>query len=77
MFLKHCFLEMPLNLFPMRPFIILFIIATINSFAQEFTKAIEDNSYFIEEAYNQEDHVVQHISNATRSQNGRNSGECQ
>ncbi len=56
----------------MRPFIILFIIATINSFAQEFTKAIEDNSYFIEEAYNQEDHIVQHIFNATRSQNGRN-----
>ena len=29
-----------------------------------FTKAIEDNSYFIEEAYNQEDRVVQHINNA-------------
>lgn len=29
----------------------------------KFTKAIEDNSYFIEEAYNQEDGVVQHISN--------------
>ena len=26
-------------------------------------KAIEDNSFFIEEAYNQEDRVVQHISN--------------
>ena len=38
------------------------------SFAQEFTKAIEDNSFFIEEAYNQEDHVVQHIINAARSQ---------
>ena len=29
-----------------------------------FTPAIEDNSYFIEEAYNQEDRVVQHINNA-------------
>ena len=34
-------------------------------FAQkkEFTEAIEDNSYFIEEAYNQEYRVVQHINN--------------
>jgi|WetSurMetagenome_2_1015567.scaffolds.fasta_scaffold14079_2 hypothetical protein len=30
--------------------------------AQEFTEAIEDNSFFIEEAYNQERGVVQHIS---------------
>jgi hypothetical protein len=29
----------------------------------EFSPAIEDNSMFIEEAYNQEEHVVQHISN--------------
>jgi hypothetical protein len=28
-----------------------------------YSQAIEDNSYFIEEAYNQEDRVVQHISN--------------
>lgn len=28
-----------------------------------FSKAIEDNSFYIEEAYNQEDRVVQHISN--------------
>ncbi|MDP1677610.1 MAG: transporter [Bacteroidota bacterium] len=42
--------------------------------AQEFTKAIEDNSYFIEEAYNQEDHVVQHIFNAVRSQTGSSLG---
>lgn len=35
--------------------------------AQEFTKAIEDNSYFIEEAYNQEEHVVQHIFTASTS----------
>ena len=30
---------------------------------EESTKAIEDNSFFIEEAYNQEEGVVQHISN--------------
>ena len=30
---------------------------------RQFGKAIEDNSYFIEEAYNQESGVVQHISN--------------
>jgi hypothetical protein len=32
-------------------------------YAQEFSTAIEDNSFLIEEAYNQEDRVVQHISN--------------
>jgi hypothetical protein len=31
--------------------------------AQEFSTAIEDNSFLIEEAYNQEERVVQHISN--------------
>ena len=30
--------------------------------AQQFSPAIEDNSFFVEEAYNQEDTVVQHIS---------------
>lgn len=40
---------------------ILMFASTMHS--QEFTKAIEDNSYFIEEAYNQEDRVVQHIFN--------------
>ncbi len=34
---------------------------------QTFDDAIEDNSYFIEEAYNQEDRVVQHIFNAYRN----------
>ena len=29
----------------------------------QYSKAIEDNSFFIEEAYNQETRVVQHISN--------------
>jgi hypothetical protein len=38
--------------------------------AQEFAKAIEDNSFFIEEAYNQEEHVVQHIFNSAVSSNG-------
>ncbi len=31
---------------------------------QKFSKAIEDNSFLIEEAYNQEERVIQHISNA-------------
>jgi hypothetical protein len=31
---------------------------------KEFADAIEDNSFFIEESYNQEERVVQHISNA-------------
>jgi hypothetical protein len=31
--------------------------------AQEFSEAIEDNSFLIEEAYNQDDRVVQHIFN--------------
>jgi len=30
----------------------------------QFTRAIEDNSFFIEEAYNQEAGVVQHIPNS-------------
>ena len=34
------------------------------SHESEFSEAIEDNSYYIEEAYNQEERVVQHISNA-------------
>ncbi len=46
------------------------LILQLSAFAQDepkskFTTAIEDNSYYIEEAYNQEDRVVQHISNAT------------
>jgi len=32
------------------------------SYGQQFHQAIEDNSFFIEEAYNQEFRVVQHIS---------------
>lgn len=44
---------------------ILMLVLTLPVFAQEFTKAIEDNSFFIEEAYNQEAGVVQHITNAS------------
>jgi hypothetical protein len=32
---------------------------------RKFTEAIEDNSFFIEEAYNQEDGIIQHISTMT------------
>jgi hypothetical protein len=38
-----------------------------HSFSQQFSEAIEDNSFFIEEAYNQEDRVVQHIFNGVYS----------
>lgn len=55
----------------MKKTILLIFLTSVISYSQEFTKAIEDNSYFIEEAYNQEDHVVQHIFNASRSQTGR------
>jgi hypothetical protein len=34
-----------------------------HAFAQQFSEAIEDNSFLIEEAYNQDDRVVQHIFN--------------
>ncbi len=33
--------------------------------ADEFSTAIEDNSFFIEEAYNQDPRVVQHIASMT------------
>lgn len=39
-------------------------------FSQEFTKAIEDNSFLIEEAYNQEERVVQHIFNGLSMSTG-------
>ncbi len=38
---------------------------TDDSATTYFLKAIEDNSFLVEEAFNQEDGVVQHISNAT------------
>jgi len=46
-------------LFPL----LLFAVLVPRASAQEFSEAIEDNSFFVEEAYNQEDRVVQHIFN--------------
>lgn len=44
---------------------VIFLISSFTLFAQQkFSKAIEDNSFLIEEAYNQEERVIQHISNA-------------
>lgn len=40
----------------------LLIVVNDATFSQSYSKAIEDNSFFIEEAYNQEYRVVQHIS---------------
>ena len=40
------------------------------SLASAQTPPIQDNSFLIEEAYNQEAHVVQHISNFARSSGG-------
>lgn len=54
----------------MRSIILATVLLASMSFAQEFTKAIEDNSYYIEEAYNQEDHVVQHIFNGASQFSG-------
>ncbi len=51
-------------------FVIITVLFTATLSAQEFTKAIEDNSYFIEEAYNQEDRVVQHIVNGAAMKPG-------
>lgn len=53
----------------MRPFCLLTLVQlmTVAALAQHpaaFPPAIEDNSFFIEEAYNQEPRVVQHITNA-------------
>ncbi|MBU0561489.1 MAG: transporter, partial [Bacteroidetes bacterium] len=39
---------------------------SLNSTIPKFSKAIEDNSFFVEEAYNQEDGVIQHISSLIR-----------
>ena len=52
----------------MRKFILVIELqlAFLSSFSQEkkeYAEAIEDNSYLIEEAYNQEAKIVQHISN--------------
>lgn len=52
--------------FQMKIFFVLLLFATTILYGQEFSKAIEDNSYFIEEAYNQEERVVQHIVNGAK-----------
>lgn len=44
--------------------LLLFICSFSAAYAQKYSEAIEDNSYFVEEAYNQEYRVVQHIFNA-------------
>jgi len=49
------------------PYIILLIAVAATNAGAQFTKAIEDNSFYIEEAYNQEPGVVQHIPNSYRS----------
>lgn len=41
------------------------VIAQTHPAARELSRAIEDNSFFVEEAYNQEEGVVQHISSAS------------
>lgn len=41
----------------------LLVMAWMSHTHGQFSKAIEDNSFFIEEAYNQEPGIVQHISN--------------
>ncbi len=48
------------------------VFAQSNDTPDEFDDAIEDNSFFIEEAYNQEDRVVQHISTLMSSGDPRN-----
>lgn len=46
----------------MKIFLLVITIVLIGAQAQaQFSKAIEDNSFLIEEAYNQEDGIVQHI----------------
>jgi hypothetical protein len=42
--------------------ILVMLLCSPQLFSQQFSPAIEDNSYLIEEAYNQEFRVVQHIS---------------
>ncbi|MBW7889201.1 MAG: transporter [Bacteroidetes bacterium] len=48
--------------------LVFFIMFTSLAFTQQFSEAIEDNSFFIEEAYNQDPGVVQHILNSLYDQ---------
>jgi hypothetical protein len=45
-------------------FLVCGVTASFRAPAQQFSTAIEDNSFFIEEAFNQESGVIQHISTA-------------
>lgn len=57
----------------MRPILLLLscLLSAANSFAQQpAPKPISDNSFLIEEAYNQEPGVVQHINTFTRTRGG-------
>lgn len=56
----------------LKQLIICSLLFCANAFSQEFSKAIEDNSFFIEEAYNQEEHVVQHIFSGVGSSGANN-----
>jgi len=49
----------------MKKLFLLFTLCSTAATAQQFSDAIEDNSFFIEEAYNQEDGVIQHIFTGT------------
>jgi hypothetical protein len=52
----------------MRTFLLLIsLLFILSSTMAQFSQAIEDNSYFIEEAFNQETNVVQHIFNGSYS----------
>jgi hypothetical protein len=50
---------------------VLFLALGVAASAQEAAKPIQDNSFLLEEAYNQEPGVVQHISNFTRYQQSK------
>lgn len=42
-------------------FVFFAAILTFDTYGQKYSEAIEDNSFFIEEAFNQEENVIQHI----------------
>jgi hypothetical protein len=54
---------------PLRPALIFgfFLAAAFSACAQQSPKPVQDNSFLLEEAYNQEPGVVQHISSFTHS----------
>lgn len=50
----------------MKKYFFVSFVFILNGYSQQFDKAIEDNSIMIEEAYNQEERVVQHIFSLER-----------